>query len=141
LELYKKKPKDIYKNIKGLYWEKPNKEKLKDENKLIKPIKLSLLDISNYIWYSTPMFFENKIRLFKSIKNTFIVFVYINIILLVCYICWNNSINLFFSLFSLLIYISVIFILNKEIEEYKKWYNLSLLNINYFLELRKTNEK
>lgn len=94
----------------------------------------SLLDISNNIWYEVPMFFENKILLFKSLRSTLIVFSYINILFLLYSLFIFNLNNIFIWLLLLLIYLFIIHILKKEIEEYHIWYLSSILNINFYLD-------
>lgn len=108
------------------------------QNKNNKWFTSSLLDISNNIWYEVPMFFENKILLFKSLRNTLIVFSYINILFLIYYNLINfKLLNILILFFIWWIYLIVIFILKKEIEEYKIWYVSSILNINFYLKHKK----
>lgn len=95
----------------------------------------SLLDVSNKIWYEVPMFFENKILLFKSLRNTLIVFSYTHIIFIMYYILYFEFkiLNILIFSFVWLVYLIFIYLIRKEIEEYKLWYISALLNINFYL--------
>jgi len=116
---------------------KSNKELRKiynNQNKDNTNFTSSLLDISNHIWYIIPMFFENKILLFKSLRNTLIVFFWLNLLFVIYTIVYFNKINFIFWIVANPIYLLFIFILTKEIEEYYLWFISSILNINFYLK-------
>lgn len=101
----------------------------------------SLLDISNHVWYDIPMFFENKILLFKSLRSTLIVFSYINTLFTLYFIYAFDLIYILSLIVVNIVYLFLIYVLKKEIKEYHFWYLAWLLNINFYLQDRKNSHE